>query len=114
MNVSELHPPLKNGGTPPLEAPPDPQRMLADWVESLVNVTVRGLVAALPRVPGALVLQMCCEAMGRMTGKIIHGQPDAVAKLRRECREAFLRGLRETPSQEDAPPSARQMTALRG
>ena len=88
-------------------------QMVIAWVTPAMTAVTRGLMLSIQGAPPRFVLGMACRVLGNIVGCAFNGTLADVLSARRECREAFLKGLEEAPPPPPPPPQPGQpMTRL--
>lgn len=75
---------------------PSVEQQVLMLVSNALLVSINGLIHSLRDVPTDRVIVTISKVMGRFVGEIVStGDLPAVLTLRKECREAFEKALRE-------------------
>jgi hypothetical protein len=88
-----------------------PEQLLSGYVESVVSVTINGLIFATPAVPADLMFKTITAGVAKIIGGMFMAADDVVVmKFRKEIRDMFRDTLMNAPinrPQQQKP----QMTA---
>jgi hypothetical protein len=101
--------------TPATEAPkipgPNPEQAIVMLINNALLVTLNGLLYTLRMVPTDRVMVVACQMFGRFVGEIVStGDLAPVLGMRRECREAFEKALRDVKVRPMPADQAKQPT----
>ena len=89
-----------HGGDAPVDAVAAHAAAVAQvrqFVNTVMAVTVNGMIHSGPGIPGEMIIESACEALGEMIGSMYMGDEAIVLAFRRKCRDAFSKSLREAP-----------------
>jgi hypothetical protein len=83
---------------------------LAEYAAIAMTATVTGVIVRQQHVPAAEVMKVLCQTLGVLVGSSFQGTLPEVFKIRNDCREAFVQGIKNSPPPPMPQPAAPQQT----